>query len=151
VVPELRHPPTNPESPFASFRAHHVAIRVESYEEARGWYTSKLDFRVVREWLWNGLQSAYLGPPGDDDFYLQIIGGGGPRPRTKHTDLLMGLRDAGYNHLCLRVTDIDEVVGELRGRGIEIVADPGDQSPIRSRLAVFTDPWGNFIELSQPL
>ena len=43
------NPPKNPNSPFASFGGHHVAIRVPDYEAAKQWYTTKLDFRVLQE------------------------------------------------------------------------------------------------------
>jgi glyoxylase I family protein len=44
-------PSKNPSSAFSAMRGHHVALRVPDYEVEKRWYTEKLDFRVVHEWL----------------------------------------------------------------------------------------------------
>ncbi len=151
MVAELTHPPRNPASPFASFKGHHTAVRVSDYEEAKNWYTEKLDFRVVQEWPWGGFQVAYLAPPTDDGFHVEIIGGGVPRPKTAYTEGLDSLKDAGYHHFCLRVANVDEALAELRRRGVTSLGEPFEIKEIDSRLALLADPWGNIVELSQPL
>ena len=43
-------PPKNSASPFADMRGHHVAVRAPSLAEAKDFYVTKLDFRVIAEW-----------------------------------------------------------------------------------------------------
>jgi glyoxylase I family protein len=151
IVPELAYPPRNPASPLASSGGHHVAVRVDDYEAARNWYVDKLDFRFVREWSWAGMRFAYLVPPDDDTFHVEIMGGGTPRPKTAYTDVVESLQDTGYHHFCLHVASVDDTLAELRRRGVTTLGEPFDIPEINGRLVVIADPWGNMIELSQPL
>lgn len=144
-------PAQNLSSPLASARGHHVAVRVPDYAEAKRWYTEMLDFRVVAEWSWAGLQLAYLSPPADDDFHLELFGGGGIDPGTYYTNVIDSLERPGYHHFCLRVDDVDTVVTEMARRGVTVFGRPFDLKEINSRLALIGDPWGNMIELSAPL
>ncbi len=73
-------PRTNFASPFASMTANHVAVREPDLQEARQWYIEKLDFRPVHEWPFGDLQLAYVAPPTDDNFFVELIGGGSPIP-----------------------------------------------------------------------
>ena len=146
------YPEKRPESPFASFAGHHVAVRVADYDQAMDWYTQKLDFRLLSEWEWAGLRFAYLLPPNDDGFHFEIMGGGpSPRPRPGYADVEESLREAGYHHFCLRVADLDQALAELRRRGVPVLGEPFDLPEAGARLVVLADPWGNQIELSQPL
>jgi glyoxylase I family protein len=144
-------PAHNLSSPLASARGHHAAVRVPDYAEAKRWYTEKLDFRVVAEWSWAGLQLAYLSPAADDDFHVELIGGGGLDPATYYTNVIDSLERPGYHHICFRVDDVDATIAELDRRGVTIFGQPFDLKEINSRLALIGDPWGNMIELSAPL
>jgi glyoxylase I family protein len=146
-----RHPSTDPHSPFASMDAHHVAIRVPDYQRTKDWYTSKLDFRVVREWLYGDLELAYLAPAADDDFHLEILGGTEPTPKIVFDDLGESLGVAGYHHFCMNVDSVDETLAELRHRAVTIIGEPFDLPAISHRLAFFADLWGNMIELAELL
>ncbi|MFY0575956.1 VOC family protein [Cystobacter fuscus] len=73
-------PAQNPGSIFADMRGHHVAVRTPSLEEAKAFYVGKLDFRVVAEWAYGDENTAYLAPPTDDHFYIEVLGGGEPAP-----------------------------------------------------------------------
>ncbi|HEV7710813.1 MAG TPA: VOC family protein [Asanoa sp.] len=139
----------NPSSPLASARGHHVAVRVPDYAGAKRWYTEKLDFRVVAEWSWAGLQLAYLAPPDDDDFYVELLGGGNPDPGTYYTNVIDSLERPSYHHFALRVDSVDDTVAELDRRGVTIFGKPFDLKDINSRLALIGDPWGNMIEISE--
>ncbi|MET8008909.1 VOC family protein [Streptomyces sp. NPDC005271] len=150
-MPMPANPPKNPASPFASFRGHHVAIRVPDYEGAKVWYTEKLDFRVVREWPYGELRLAYLCPPSDDGFHLELLAGPVPSPNPVLDDLDVSLRRGGYHHVCLSVDDLDRARAELGRRRVDLVGEPFEIEAIGRRLAFFRDPWGNMIELSQTL
>ena len=144
-------PSKNKNSPFASMKGHHVAIRVADYEASKRWFIEKLDFRVVQEWPYSDQQLAYLAPPADDAFFVEILGGGkpGPIPKPVYSDLGDSLRLAGVHHFCLVVADIDQTIAELKRRGVTIVTEAFELPVIHRRLAFFADPFGNLIELAE--
>jgi glyoxylase I family protein len=150
-MPDFDLPPKNTASPFADMHGHHVAIRTTSLEEAKEFYVGKLDFRVVAEWDYEDETLAYLVPPGDDNLFVEILGGGDALPREvrPYTDLGDSLRYTGYHHFCLDVHSVDASLETLRERGVTIVAEPWILPAINRKLAFFSDPFGNLIELSE--
>jgi len=144
-------PPQNTDSPFADMRGHHVGIRASSLEEAKDFYVGKLDFRVVIEWDYEDEKLAYLVPPGDDHWYIEILGGGNPPPSEvrPYSDLGDSLDNGGYHHFCVAVDNVDDTLAKLREHGVEIVAEPWVLPAISRKLAFFADPFGNLIELSE--
>ena len=144
-------PAPNGASPFADMRGHHVAVRTPDLETAKRWYVDTLDFRVVAEWGYADQQLAYLAPPTDDHFYIEVLGGGDPGPRDvrPYGDLGDSLKYAGYHHFCLTVSSVDATVEALRTRGVTIITEPFILPAISRRLAFFCDPFGNLIELAE--
>jgi catechol 2,3-dioxygenase-like lactoylglutathione lyase family enzyme len=108
---------------------------------------------VVYEWPYTDQRLAYVAPPNDDHFWVELLGDGSPTPapRPGYSDLGDSLNYAGYHHFCLTVNDIDATVAELRRRGVTIVTEPFTLDVISRKLAFFSDPWGNLIELAQIL
>ena len=146
-------PPKNTQSPFADMRGHHVAVRAPSLDVAKEFYVGKLDFRVIAEWPYADEQLAYLAPPTDDHFYIEVLGGGDTPPTEvrPYTDLGDSLKYRGYHHFCLNVTSVDETVAKLRARDVMIVTEPFVLEAISRKLAFFADPFGNLIELAEVL
>ena len=146
-------PPKNPASPFADMRGHHVAVRVPSLAEAKDFYVGKLDFRVVAEWPFADELLAYLAPPTDDHFYIEVLGNGDTPPTEvrPYTDLADSLKYRGYHHYCLSVANVEETVAKLRARGVKIVTEPFILPAISRKLAFFADPFGNLIEMAEVL
>jgi catechol 2,3-dioxygenase-like lactoylglutathione lyase family enzyme len=144
-------PEQNPTSVFGDMHGHHVAVRVTDFDIAKKWYVEKLDFRVVHEWPYADEQLAYLAPPNDDHFMIELLGGGEPLPldAPTYTDLGDSLQYAGYHHYCINVNDIEATVSALRARGVTIVTEPFTLDAISRKLAFFADPFGNLIELAE--
>jgi glyoxylase I family protein len=134
-------------------KGHHVALRVPDFEASKRWFVEKLDFRVVYEWPFADQHLAYLAPANDDHFWVEILGDGSPVPaaRAGYSDLGESLHHAGYHHFCMTVDDIEATVAELRRRGVTIVTEPFILEVISRKLAFFSDPWGNLVELAQVL
>jgi glyoxylase I family protein len=134
-------------------RGHHVAVRTPSLAEAKDFYVGKLDFRVVAEWDYADEKLAYLAPPTDDHFYIEVLGGGNTLPTEvrPYTDLGDSLKYRGYHHFCLSVASVEQTVVKLRARGVAIIAEPFILPAISSKLAFFGDPFGNLIELAEVL
>src|SRR5262245_50114639 len=105
-------PPKNTTSPFADMRGGHVAVRTTSLAEAKDFYVNKLDFRVIAEWDYSDEKLAYLAPPTDDQFYVEVLGGGNPLPAEvrSYTDLGDSLKYRGYHHFCLNVANVEETI-----------------------------------------
>lgn len=144
-------PARNTRSTFADMRSHHVALRVSDFAKAKAWYTEKLDFRVVHEWPYADEELAYLAPPNDDNFMIELLAGGDPLPieAPSYTDLGDSLRYAGYHHFCINVADMDKTIAELKARGVTIVTEPFKLDAISRKLAFFADPFGNLLELAE--
>ena len=132
-------------------KANHVAVRVPDLEAAKAWYSEKLDFRVVHEWIFGDLQLAYMSAATDDTFFLELIGGGSPIPERPYDDLRDSLNAAGFHHLCYMVESVDDTLLELKKRGVKIVNEAFELPDISRRLAFFADPWGNLLELAEVL
>jgi glyoxylase I family protein len=108
---------------------HHVSINVDDVPGAVAFYTEVLglsarddrpDFEFGGAWLDAGDQQVHL------------IEGEVPRRKGQHFAIL--------------VDDLDQVVGELRERGLHV----SDPSPVgTSRQSFLNDPAGNQIELHQ--
>ena len=152
-MPDFIMPPQNSSSPFADMRGHHVAVRAPSLAEATDFYVGKLDFRVVAEWDFEDEKLAYLAPPADDHFYVEVLGDGNtpPAEMRPYTDLGDSLKYRGYHHFCLKVASVDETIAKLRDRGVAIVAEPFVLTAISRKLAFFADPFGNLVELAEVL
>lgn len=146
-------PPKNSASPFADMRGRHVAVRTPNLADAKAFYVGMLDFRIVAEWDFADEKLAYLAPPNDDTFWVEVLGGGDtlPAEARPYTDLGDSLKYRGYHHFCLNVTNVDETVATLRSRGVTIVAEPFVLPAISRKLAFFCDPFGNLIELAEVL
>ncbi|MFT3837380.1 MAG: VOC family protein [Myxococcaceae bacterium] len=152
-MPDFILPPKNTASPFADMRGHHFAVRTTSLQEAKDFYVGKLDFRVIAEWDYADEKLAYLAPPTDDHFFIEVLGGGDKLPTEvrPYTDLADSLKYRGYHHFCLSVKSVDETVAKLRSRGVKIVTEPFVLAAISRRLAFFCDPFGNLGELAEVL
>ena len=148
-MPLPSNPPTNASSPFASVQGHHTAIRYPDFESARAFWVDVMDWRVLQTWPYGELTLAYLMPPNQDGFHLEILAGPGAAPQTVYGDVDASLAQSGFNHVCLSVESVDDTLAVLRERGVDIVNPPFEIDDISARLAFFRDPWGNMFELSE--
>ena len=74
-------PARNISSPFSSMHGHHTAIRYPDFEAARSFWVDTMDWRVLQTWPYGELTLAYVMPPDQDDFHLEILAGpGAARP-----------------------------------------------------------------------
>jgi lactoylglutathione lyase/glyoxylase I family protein len=130
-------------------RGHHTGIRYPDFETARAFWVDKLDWRVLQTWPYGELTLAYVSPPNQDDFHLEILAGPGAETQPVYSDVDASLVANGFNHVCLSVDNVDATLEVLRERGVDIVNAPFEIGEISARLAFFRDPWGNMFELSE--
>lgn len=138
-----------PGSVFASMKGDHAGVRVPDLDAAIAWYTANLDFRLTATTEASGLKWAFLAPPNDDGFSIELAAGPGAVERIGAGDLTLSLTVQGWHHVALHVDDIETTLAALAGRGVHIVAGPLEYEPIQRRGAFFADPWGNLFEIIQ--
>ena len=103
----------NTNSKFNDFKASHVGIRTTKYNEIIKWYEENLDFRIIRKWMVGDIQLAFIAPPNDNDFIIEIICYDSNEKSNEGIKL-------GYNHLSFSVQNLDETIEELTKREIPI-------------------------------
>jgi glyoxylase I family protein len=108
---------------------HHVSINVRDVEEALPFYTDVLGGEVRADRPDLGIAGAWIDLGAQQVHLVEA-----PAPSN------LG------QHFAIQVADLDQVVEELRGKGIE-VGDPGAVGA--NRQTFLADPSGNVIELHQ--
>lgn len=137
----------------ASARPDHVMLGVDDMEAMMAWYRDKLGYEVEKAWTVDGLPGirlAYL--IGHGGYRMELIAGGrGPRtPNPASFDEHFRMR--GYQHACYWVDDVDAVMAELKGRGVEVFFPSTDfPAGAERRVALVKDPEGNVVEFAGPL
>jgi catechol 2,3-dioxygenase-like lactoylglutathione lyase family enzyme len=115
--------------PVQPVGVHHVAINVDDVPASVDFYTEVLGLTLRTDRPELGLAGAWLDAGGQQVHLLEA-----PVPRN------LG------QHFALWFDDLDGVVAELRGKGVE-VSDPGGIGA--GRQAFLLDPSGNAVELHQ--
>jgi catechol 2,3-dioxygenase-like lactoylglutathione lyase family enzyme len=138
-------------NPFASWKVDHAALRVPDFDAAISWYTDKLNFQLRKQVAFAGLTFAFLSPGGTDDFIFELLAGPGADTRPTYPDLHASYKRGGWHHVCFRVPSVDAAIQELKQRAVTIVSEPHDVVAMGLRVAFFSDPWGNYFEVTQLL
>jgi glyoxylase I family protein len=108
---------------------HHVSVNVDDVDAAVAFYTDALGFRLRTDRPDFGFGGAWLDVGNQQ---VHLIEGAVP--------------DARGQHFAVQVEGLDEVVAELRRRGVTV----SEPVPVgRSRQAFLNDPSGNAIELHE--
>lgn len=108
---------------------HHVSINVDDIDAALDFYVSRLGLVARTDRPDFGFGGAWLDAGGQQVHLIQA-----PTP------------PAAGQHFALLFDDLDSVVAELRGQGLEV----SDPMPVgSSRQAFLSDPSGNQVELHQ--
>ncbi|WP_431710836.1 VOC family protein [Glutamicibacter uratoxydans] len=131
----------------SGMRLDHVGISVADLDSMLDWYGQALEMTSTGHFEVQPLElrGAFLVHPGG--LVLELLERAGsaalPAPATQPEALLR----RGYGHLCLRVTDVDQLHATLLRHGaIEKMAPcPSPQPGVR--MSFVADPEGNFIEL----
>lgn len=122
-------------------KIHHVAIIVSDYERSKEFYVQKLGFEIIRE--------NYREECGDykldlkmGEAELEIFGVQNPPERVSRPEA------CGLRHLAFRVDCIEEVIAELKEKGIECEPVRMDEFTMK-KMTFFQDPDGLPLELHE--
>jgi lactoylglutathione lyase len=118
----------------------HVAIKVKDIDRSLDFYVNKFGFEEMFRLDRDGeLWIVYLRVT--DDQYLELFpGGSGDRAPNAEAVAL--------NHICLQVSDIDQVIADLAANGVPL-SRPKKMGVDHNLQAWVEDPDGNRIELMQ--
>lgn len=120
----------------------HVALRVRDLEESASFYTGVLGLRRTYDMPDDSGQTAIVFievVPGD---YIELFRGGETQPEKKEKD------QAGYEHFCLEVNDIQEIAAHIRSKGVSLSVEP-KQGKDGNWQCWVVDPNGFRIEFMQ--
>jgi lactoylglutathione lyase len=140
----LKFSEKNAESDFSDFKAGHVGIRTTEYKDLLKWYKENLDFRVIYEWIVGELQLAFIAPPNDNSFIIEVIG-----EKSSENSMGSGVK-FGYDHLSFNVENLDTTIEHLKIRNININRSFSVPA-IGKRVAFIADPFGNIIEFCEDI
>ncbi|ASW44361.1 MULTISPECIES: SMU1112c/YaeR family gloxylase I-like metalloprotein [Eubacteriales] len=122
-------------------KIHHVAIIVSNYEISKDFYVNKLGFEIIRENYRENRQDYKLDLRlGDVELEIFCMKNS-PKRLTRP-------EACGLRHLAFKVNCIEDVIKELKGKGIET-------EPIRideftnKKMTFFQDPDGLPLELHE--
>lgn len=143
-ITPLIFPEGNTLSKFSGIEAGHVGIRTTKYNEILKWYKENLDFRIIRKWMVGEIQLAFIAPPNNNDFIIEII------CYDSNQELNSEEAKFGYNHLAFSVQSLDQTIEELNNRNIPIERSFSVPA-IGLRVAFISDTFGNTIEFYEAL
>lgn len=143
-ISRLTYLDKNSNSQFRDIKAGHVGIRTTKYSEIIKWYEENLDFRIIKKWTVGNIQLAFIAPPNDNDFIIEIICYDS-NEKTNDDEI-----KSGFNHLSFSVQNLDETIIELTKRKIPIVRS-FSVPEISLRVAFISDTFGNTIEFCEDI
>jgi len=121
-------------------KIHHIAIICADYEKSKRFYTEILGLTIVKETYRAERQSYKLDLAVNGVYQIELFSFANPPARPSKPEA------CGLRHLAFEVDNLDEVIGKLKAKGLEI-------EPIRideitgKRFAFFADPDEQPLEL----
>lgn len=120
---------------------HHVAVITRNMQQMERFYTDTLGFPVTKRWDDAGIIFIDIGST-----QIELIGRDSVEGETQPHSIGQGV---GINHIALQVMDTDEAFQELEQKGVPVLREPTDFQTVR--IAFFSDPDGNVLELVQDM
>ncbi len=123
-------------------RIAHIALVVEDYDEAIGFYTKKLDFQLIEDTYQPEQDKRWVvvAPQGDGSCSLLLAKGVGAEQKSR-----IGNQTGGRVFLFLETDDFWRDYKKLIERGISFVREPKTET--YGTVAVFEDLYGNLWDL----
>jgi glyoxylase I family protein len=121
---------------------HHVSMRVRDLNTSLKFYTEGIGF--VERFSWGQAQQRMVLLDTGDGNYFEISQG---NPQLVY-------EDGAFHHIALRADDCDAAIEAARAAGAKVTLEPRDvklptNPPLQLRIAFFTGPDGEVIELFQ--
>lgn len=121
-----------------------VTLLVRDYDEAIGFYTAALGFRVAEDTpMGEGRRWVVLAPPGPPGCCLQLA-----LAKNARESAAVGSQAGGRVLLFLHTDDFERDYREMRARGVRFNEEPRHEA--YGTVAVFEDLYGNKWDLLMP-
>jgi catechol 2,3-dioxygenase-like lactoylglutathione lyase family enzyme len=116
---------------------HHIALYTAHFARLRAFYAETLGLPIRGEF---------------SEYAIVFLGAGETTIELTEDERAQPGSAGGWNHLAWEVDDLDHAYTELTARGVSFHVPPEDFPPENPsmRIAFFTDPDSNVIELIQP-
>jgi glyoxylase I family protein len=121
-------------------KIHHIAIICSNYENSKKFYVEILGLTVKNEVYRKERDSYKLDLEVNGQYQIELFSFPDPPARPSYPEA------AGLRHLAFEVENIEEAVGELKIKGLEIEAIRIDRFT-EKKFTFFSDPDGLPIEL----
>jgi catechol 2,3-dioxygenase-like lactoylglutathione lyase family enzyme len=122
----------------------HIALVIESYDEAIEFYTKKLHFSLIEDTYQPEQDKRWVvvSPPGSSGTTILLARASKPEQQS-----FIGNQAGGRVFLFLGTDDFWRDYNEMISKGIEFVREPKEQA--YGTVAVFKDLYGNLWDLVQ--
>ncbi|MFZ6013949.1 MAG: VOC family protein [Bacteroidota bacterium] len=125
-------------------RLVHVTLVVNDYDEAIGFYSEKLNFKLIENTrLSETKRWVLMAPPGSDGPCLLMAKAANDEQKSR-----VGNQTGGRVFLFLYTDDFSRDYENLKAKGVAIVREPSLED--YGTVAVFADLYGNLIDLIEP-
>ncbi len=122
-----------------------ITLAAEHLDATIAWYAEKLDFSVATQFDAHGSIFTFIT---NGDTKIELIAAGAEARNPAPTSLPASHDVERLHHFCVAVEDVDDVLAQLRGRGVVPLAGPMQIDRIGQRIAFITDNVGTIIELT---
>jgi catechol 2,3-dioxygenase-like lactoylglutathione lyase family enzyme len=130
-------------------RSSTALIRTMDLNDTVAWYRDMLGFRVVSDVTRVQARAVVLERSG---FLLEVTEDERTAATASAGDSdVEATGSANGPAVHYLVSDVDAEIGRLRARGVDILAEPGDDLDGRFRVALIHDYGGRLVELREPL
>lgn len=124
-------------------RIHHVALICSDYERSRAFYTEVLGMKIIRE-VWREERDSWkCDLEVNGNYQIELFSFPEPPRRVSRPEA------AGLRHLAFEVDNLDEIIEELRAKGIEAEPVREDETRNGKRFTFIADPDGLPVEFCE--
>ncbi len=122
----------------------HIALVVDDYDKAIGFYTEKLNFKLVEDTVLSETKRwVLIAPPGSGSCNLLLAKSANEEQRSR-----VGNQTGGRVFLFLYTDNFHRDFENLKAKGVTIVREPSTE--VYGTVAVFSDLYGNLWDLIEP-
>ncbi len=127
-----------------------VNLSVASLDASLRWYREKFGFetRFRQAYPKFGLELAFLTV---GDFEIELIQHSAAQAGARNPDPPHHAKLRGITHFSFRVPDVDEMIKELKAKGVPIEWGPTSFEDANMKVVFIRDPDGNLIKFMQRL
>ncbi|MBC7628943.1 VOC family protein [Ferruginibacter sp.] len=119
---------------------HHIAILTDEYERSKAFYTEVLGFKILAETYRESRKSYKLDLAINGQYQIELFSFPEFKERASFPE------QKGLRHLAFAVDNIEESVGELLAKGVDVQGIRTDELT-NKKFCFFYDPNGQPLEL----